>query len=185
MTSISRTEETAGPAADGAHYRDAMSRMGSSVTIVTSAGPAGPAGFTATAVASVSDDPPTILVCVNRASRSHGPLTMNGVFCINVLADGMADLAEIFAGRGLPDGADTVEERFAHGEWARLATGSAVLVGAVAAFDCHLDREIDSPTHAVLFGRVAALVMAEPPQVGAEPLTYSFGGFGSFVPLAG
>ena len=169
MTSISRTEETAGPAADGAHYRDAMSRMGSSVTIVTSAGPAGPAGFTATAVASVSDDPPTILVCVNRASRSHGPLTMNGVFCINVLADGMADLAEIFAGRGLPDGADTVEERFAHGEWARLATGSAVLVGAVAAFDCRISEIVPVATHDIVIG----VVQAVRSDASGEPLVYA------------
>ena len=47
-------------------FRDAMSCMGAAVNIITTDGPAGRAGFTASAVCSVTDTPPTLLVCLNR-----------------------------------------------------------------------------------------------------------------------
>src|SRR4249919_1070826 len=66
-------------------FREAMSRYGAAVHVITTDGPAGKGGFTATAVCSVSDDPPTLLVCVNRKSQNGQILTANGVFCINTL----------------------------------------------------------------------------------------------------
>ncbi|MCB1395251.1 MAG: flavin reductase [Rhodobacter sp.] len=162
-------------------FRQAMRRPANAVAVVATGAPGARFGVTLTAVCSLSDNPPSVLACLYRESAALEPLRRNGTFSVNFLAAGQSDLASVFAGRGGLKG----EARFAPDAWTTLATGAPVLRGAVAAFDCHLDREIDSPTHAVLFGRVAALVMAEPPQVGAEPLTYSFGGFGSFVPLAG
>ena len=70
---------------DGAVFREAMSRLGAAVHLVTSAGPAGRTGFTATAVASVSDNPATLLVCLNRRSNSAPFVSQNGVFCVNTL----------------------------------------------------------------------------------------------------
>jgi flavin reductase len=66
-------------------FRDAMSRLGAAVHVVTSDGPAGKIGFTATAVVSVSDQPPTLLVCLNRRSASAPVLSTNRVFCVNTL----------------------------------------------------------------------------------------------------
>src|SRR5262245_66357120 len=68
---------------DGATFREAMSRLGAAVHVVTSAGPAGRTGFTATAVASVSDAPPTLLVCLNRRSISAPLPNANRVVCVN------------------------------------------------------------------------------------------------------
>lgn len=62
-------------------FRDGMSRLGAAVNIVTSDGPAGRLGFTATAVCSISDTPPSLLACMNRRSLQNGPLKRNGVFC--------------------------------------------------------------------------------------------------------
>ena len=80
-------------------FREAMSRYGAAVHVITTDGPAGKGGFTATAVCSVSDDPPTLLVCVNRKSQSGPILTANGVFCVNTLGADDEALSNMFAGR--------------------------------------------------------------------------------------
>src|SRR5271169_6988178 len=84
---------------DVAAFRDAMARLGAAVHVVTSAGLAGKTGFTATAVCSVSDQPATLLVCLNRRSNSAPLLAQNGVFCVNTLGAADSNLADIFAGR--------------------------------------------------------------------------------------
>jgi flavin reductase len=67
-------------------YRDAMARLGAAVNIVTTDGRAGRAGFTASAVCSVTDNPPTLLVCMNRGSSAYACVRENGVVCVNVLS---------------------------------------------------------------------------------------------------
>src|SRR6516164_975855 len=92
-------------------FREAMSKLGAAVHVVTTAGPGGKAGFTATAVCSVSDAPPTLLVCLNRRSQGAPILRENKVFCVNTLGDGGAEIADIFSGRtGIAGG-----DRFARG----------------------------------------------------------------------
>src|SRR5438270_3584260 len=80
-------------------FREAMSRLGAAVHVVTTAGPGGRAGFTATAVCSVSDAPPTLLVCLNRKSQGGPTLRENMVFCVNTLGADCEALADVFAGR--------------------------------------------------------------------------------------
>src|SRR5882724_1814343 len=96
-----------------AEFREAMSRLGAAVHVVTTSGPGGKTGATATAVCSVSDSPPTLLVCINRRSQTNPVVLENGVFCVNTLGDGGAEIADIFAGRTGLKGT----ERFAIGEW--------------------------------------------------------------------
>src|SRR5919206_2511438 len=80
-------------------FREAMSRLGAAVHVITTAGPGGKTGATATAVCSVSDAPPTLLVCLNRRSQTNPILQQNGVFCVNTLGAGAIEIADIFAGR--------------------------------------------------------------------------------------
>ncbi|NJL08392.1 MAG: flavin reductase [Methylacidiphilales bacterium] len=134
-------------------FRDGMSRVGAAVHIITTGGAAGRAGFTATAVASVADDPPTVLVCLNRNGRSGAVLAENGVFCVNTLAAEHQALADVFAGRGGIGG----EERFLHGTWEHLATGAPVLSGALVAFDCRVVDLRPVATHQILIGQVEAI----------------------------
>lgn len=82
-------------------FRDGMARLASAVHIITTDGPAGRYGFTATAVCSVSDAPPTLLVCVNQASSSLHALLSNGRLCVNTLASGQQLVAHAF-GSGRP-----------------------------------------------------------------------------------
>ena len=135
-----------------AAFREAMSRLGAAVHVITTAGPGGKAGSTATAVCSVSDAPPTLLMCLNRRSQTNPPVVENGVFCVNTLGDGGAEIADIFAGRTGVLGT----ARFATGEWTTLSTGSPVLVSAVVAFDCRIVEVRSVGSHNVFFGAVEA-----------------------------
>ena len=132
-------------------YRDAMARLGAAVSIVTTDGPTGRAGFTASAVCSVTDDPPTLLVCLNRASSAYESVTKNGVVCVNVLAARHEGLARLFGGKVPAD------ERFAAAIWSVLETGAPVLADSPACFDCRVIEVANVGTHDVLFCRVLAL----------------------------
>lgn len=141
-----------------AQFRDAMSRLGAAVHVVTTAGPAGTAGFTATAVASVSDQPATLLVCLNRRSQVTPILQENRVLCVNTLRAGADPTADLFAGRtGVP-----MAERFATIAWNTLATGAPVLPSAVIAFDCQVVEVKAVGTHNVIIAGVVALHLGEP-----------------------
>jgi flavin reductase len=131
-------------------FREAMSRLGAAVHVITTAGPGGKAGATATAVCSVSDAPPMLMMCLNRRSQTNPVVLENGVFCINTLGAGGAEIADIFAGRTGVQGSD----RFNTGEWTVLATGSPVLVPAVIAFDCRISEVRSVGSHNVFFGAV-------------------------------
>ena len=79
-------------------FRAAMANLSAGVNIVTTDGPRGRAGITVSAACSVTDEPPTMLVCVHRASRAHDVLAGNERVCVNVLGSGQQDLALRFAG---------------------------------------------------------------------------------------
>ena len=138
---------------EAALFREAMSRLGAAVHVVTTAGPAGKTGFTATAVCSVSDQPATLLICLNRRSNSAPMLRNNGVFCVNTLRAGEENIADIFAGRTGVRAAD----RFASGEWTTLKTGSPVLTSAVVALDCRVIEVKAVASHDVYFAAVEAI----------------------------
>lgn len=138
-------------------FRDAMARLGAAVTVLTTDGPAGGrAGITASAVCSVTDDPPTLLACLNRGGASTPAFLANGVFCVNVLSARHRALSDAFAGVPRRLG---VPERFAAGgaAWGALATGAPALADAVACFDCEVEEAVEKGTHTVLFGRVRAV----------------------------
>ncbi|PTM42424.1 flavin reductase family protein [Bosea sp. 124] len=153
---------------EAALFRDAMARVASAVHIVTTIGPHGRIGLTATAVASVSDAPPTVLVCIARPSRTLAVIEASGVFCINTLPGDGDELAEIFASRRGIEG----EARFGSRRWGSLATGAPVLQDAVAAFDCRLVAAHDVATHRILIGEVLGLGGAAKSPAGATSLIY-------------
>ena len=104
-------------------FREAMSRLGAAVHVITTDGPSGKTGFTATAVCSVSDAPPTLLVCLNRSATSMPILRGNGVFCVNTLRAGdEIDRRHLRRPHQVARGA-----RFDTGEWRTLTTGSPAL----------------------------------------------------------
>jgi flavin reductase (DIM6/NTAB) family NADH-FMN oxidoreductase RutF len=140
------------PCVDAGEFRAAMRELAAGVTIVTAGTADGRRGLTATAVCSVSADPPTLLVCVNRSTEGHAAIAQSRAFCVNVVGAEQRSLAERFAGRDGTHGA----ERFAFGRWDRLVTGVPVLGDAVAAFDCRVIEALSWTTHTIFIGAVAA-----------------------------
>lgn len=134
-------------------FRDAMARLGAAVNVVTTDGPAGRAGFTASAVCSVTDTPPMLLVCVNRANESYAATKQNGVLCVNVLTHAQQALSPVFG--GLTDIAP--ERRFGFGSWTTISTGAPALIGAAVSFDCRISKIVPAGTHDVLFCEVEDL----------------------------
>jgi len=139
-------------------FREAMSRVATAVHVVTTDGPGGRVGATVSAFCSVSDEPPSILVCINRASRLHASLLKNRVFCVNTLSEGHEDVSDAFAGRGQLD----MEDRFARTTWTALATGCPGLDDARLSVDCEVFSVSEVGTHSVIIGSVRDVRMREP-----------------------
>lgn len=129
-------------------YKAAMRRFATGVTIVTSVGDDGRVhGFTANAFASVTADPPMLLICVNRSAQSHPLISAAGRFCVNILTLDQQAVAERFAKSG-------VEDRFEGLVWHAGTTGSPVIDGSLAYFDCTLAEEHSAGTHTIFLGTV-------------------------------
>jgi len=152
-------------------FKQAMRRFTGAVSVVTTRGPNGEQrGVTATAVCSLSVDPPAVIACINRQTGVGQFAPTSGIFCVNVLTEGQREVAEVFAGRTAHSGAD----RFAVGLWREHEVGAPVLSDAVANFACRIDRSIDFATHVILVGEVVQTVIG-PKQ--DQPLLYFDGAF--------
>lgn len=154
--------------ADSASFKAAMRHVPTGVTVVTTLKDGEPRGITVNAFASVSADPPMLLICVNREARSYLFISASGLFCVNVLSGEQRELAERFSGR--------VRERQFEGVAYDLdATGAPVLRDAIAHFDCELAEEHHVGSHSIMIGRVLSCT-ARP----GSPLGYFNGGFHDF-----
>ncbi len=140
-----------------AAFRDAMSRFGASVHVVTTAGGHGRGGVTISAACSVTDTPPTVLICLNRSSPVNTLIRSNGIFCINTLPSHGEKLSKAFAGQNeLP-----MDHRFELADWTVLETGAPSLVGARVSIDCHVSEMTEVGTHTVIFGQVTGLALGD------------------------
>lgn len=149
-------------------FRAAMRRLAGTVTIVTVRSGEICHGTTATAVTSVSMDPPSMLVCINRDSRLHAYLLKEATFCVNVLHADNVDASRIFAS---PVSAD---ERFAGGDWQLMDQGAPWLADAQASIFCIKDRVIEYGSHTIFIGRVTDVKIRE----DISPLIYRDGSYG-------
>ncbi len=100
-------------------FKQAMRHLAGGVTIIATEHKGCRAGLAATAVCSVSADPPTLLVCINSGASAHNSIRASGRFSVNLLATGQNGVARCFSGETGLKG----EERFAVGEWWPLVTG--------------------------------------------------------------
>jgi cob(II)yrinic acid a,c-diamide reductase len=134
-------------------YRDAMARYAGHVQIVTTERDGLRRGVTVTASCSVSDEPPTVLVCLNRINPRNALFFEGDSFALNTLSARHRLLAEAIAGFGnLPE-----EERFGRGLWDTIVTGAPTLIDAAAVFDCRITDRKEMSTHTVVFGEVVGL----------------------------
>ena len=133
-------------------FRNAMARVCAPVSVITTKGPAGRGGFTATAMCSVTDEPPTLLVCMNAGSAQAETFVENGCFCVNVLTGEHRDLAGLFAG-----GEQNMDARYAGADWVDLRSGNQALANAIVSFDCRLADSHRVGTHNILIGEITEI----------------------------
>ncbi|WP_075794986.1 flavin reductase [Massilia putida] len=136
-------------------FRNAMANLPAAVNIVTTAGPAGRCGVTATAVCSVSDTPPTLLFCLNRNSTTLSAFAQNRHLCVNVLPAECDELAKHFAGMsGL-----SMEDRFAAADWTTDGITVPRLHGALVSLAGRVVDMTEVGTHAVIYAQVDDIVI--------------------------
>ena len=142
---------------DPSLYRRACGRFATGVAIVTAADSAGtPHGLTINSFASLSLDPPLVMVAIDRRVAFIDVFEKHGAFAVNILRDQQRELSNRFA--VLPEG------RFAGVEWSGGVTGSPVLEGAIGVIECRIERAFDAGDHRVLVGlAIAAEVGAGKP----------------------
>jgi flavin reductase (DIM6/NTAB) family NADH-FMN oxidoreductase RutF len=131
-------------------FRDAMRHLAGGVSVITVGRGKDITGMTVTSVSSLSVDPPSLIVSINRASSSWPLLERHGFFGVNILTADQLDIAERFTGKGGLKGA----ERFAGAEWIPGASGVPLLAGALAAIDCEVEDIVERHSHAIVIGRV-------------------------------
>ena len=146
-------------------FRTAMRQVASSVTIIAGELDGMRRGLTATAVCSLSFDPPSLLVCIGRSAAAHDIIVQSRRFSVNVLSTGQQDLARIFSGEGQVSG----DDRFRHGRWRSLVTGAPILMGSVVNFDCELSQAVEASTHTVLLAATVGVLVDE----SKPPLLYA------------
>ncbi|WP_372843930.1 flavin reductase [Psychrobacter sp.] len=132
-------------------FRDAMSLLTTAVNVVTTKGSSGAHGFTASAVCSVTDTPPTLLVCMNQTARSHAHFIENRTLSVNVLGAQHEPISNAFASKLCS------EERFQQGSWTTLVTGAPILEDALVSFDCEIEDVQQVGTHSVFMCRVVGI----------------------------
>ena len=147
-------------------FRQVLGRLAAGVTLVTSRDAEGAAcGLTATAVCSVSLDPPMVLACVDRGTNTHAGIEASGCYAVNLVGRTDSDLAVRFARSGGDKFVGlTVESR---------VTGAPVLARAVGFCDCAVERVVPAGDHTVFIGRVVEAEVLHPEQ--REPLIYHLG----------
>ena len=150
-----------------ADFLEGMSRAAATVNIITTAGPAGRAGLTVSAMTSVSADTPkpTLLICINASSAGGAAIIENGVFAVNVLGEMQAGVSDVFAGRSGEQG----DAKFGCASWRAGETGAPMLDGALVTFDCRITAHRQVGTHHVVFGEVEAVRFAD----AGRPLIYA------------
>ena len=153
---------------DTAQFRNLMRHQAGAVTIIAVGRTGYRTGLTATAMCSLSDAPPMILICVNKSASAHAPIKAAGCFSVNVLAKDQVELAKRFSSKKLEGDA-----RFDNAAWITMRTGAPLLRGAIANLDCELADEHVFETHSIFIGRIKDGQFNEK----AEPLLYFRGDF--------
>lgn len=134
-------------------FKAALKHLAGSVTILATGQGKERRGLTATAVCTLSADPPSMIACVNRSASAQPALVESKVFSINILSDRQAELATLFGGGSGLKGSD----RFQTSDWIDSEYGTPHVRNAVANIDCALVNAHDYHTHTVLIGKVIAL----------------------------
>jgi flavin reductase (DIM6/NTAB) family NADH-FMN oxidoreductase RutF len=160
-----------GPAASGrrqlssTEFREVIGHFASGVTVISTTTAEGKFGTTASAVSSLSVEPPMVLICMNKSSATGQAVSAAGAFAINILSEDQRELAERFATKA-PD-------KFAGAPHTAGRLGQPLLDGALAHLECHVIEEVTGGTHTVFLAEVETASAS-----AGIPLAYFRGKFG-------
>lgn len=153
-------------------FRQVLGQFCTGITIITTMADAEPIGFACQSFAALSLDPPLVLFCPTKGSRSWHAIEASGKFCVNILAEQQRDICARFGSRE-PD-------KFTGIDWRPSELGSPVLDGALAHIDCTVHSAHDGGDHFVVFGSVQSL--SEVPTRKPRPLLFYRGQYTGIEP---
>ena len=153
-------------AVDPELFKQGLRRWASGVTVVTTKSGDKPHGMTVSAFSSVSADPPLVLVCANRNSRTHAVIREGGRFTVNVLASDQQDVSAVFSSSKLED------SRFDHVAWRPGLGGVPLIDGALVNLECRVEHSHDHGSHTIYIGYVDVAHVAD-----KRPLLYYDGAY--------
>lgn len=156
-------------ACDQRLYRKVVGHFATGVAVITATHDGVDHGMTASALASLSVEPPTLLVCLSRESVTHSAIHSAGAFGVNILTESQEEIAKRFAGTDRVQKFD--ELRVRHGE-----LGQPLLLDALARLECRVAEPVTGGTHTIFLGTVQSAEADE-----GAPLTYFRGRFGRFL----
>ena len=152
---------------DQALFRDVIGRFASGVTVITTRAEGRDFGTTASAVSSLSMDPPMLLVCLNTESETQRAIHASMRFAVNILGEDQAEVAYRFAKKS--------GSKFVEGDIVRAPTDIPMLAQAIARLECRVREKVGAATHTVFLAEVEHASGEE-----GSPLTYFRGRFGRF-----
>lgn len=157
-----------------ADFQRAMASFAAGITAITTQRDGCPVGIIATSVCSLSADPPSIIVCVNKDSSVHDAILQEGRFAVNLLSVAHCDVVQRFQSH-------KGDARFEPDIWASLETGAPILVNAAVALDCELLDRHDGYSHSIIVGGIKATRLADAPH--ADCLLWHDRAYACSVPL--
>ena len=134
---------------DPVEFRSIIGNFATGVTVITCAAGEEMQGMTANAVTSLSLDPVMVLICVDKATHTHGVLERGGAFAVNILGEHQEDVSRLFAKRAEPEIGTLRGERFRRGD-----TGVPILEDCLAFIECRVVQVLEGGDHSIFVGEV-------------------------------
>lgn len=133
------------------HFKLGMRRLAAGVSLITTVNNDVRHGLVATAVNSVTADPPTLLVCINKNASAHNHVEEAGILCVNILSEDHQGVAGRFS-----SSVDR-EKRFEQGEWRSIVTGAPALVNSLVSFDCQVRQVVPYQSHSIFLAEIVGV----------------------------
>ncbi|MGV0851196.1 3-hydroxy-9,10-secoandrosta-1,3,5(10)-triene-9,17-dione monooxygenase reductase subunit [Mycolicibacterium phlei] len=153
-------------------FRNVLGQFCTGITVITTVHEDKPVGFACQSFAALSLDPPLVLFCPTKVSRSWQAIEASGRFCVNVLHEDQQHVSARFGSRE-PD-------KFAGIDWHLSPLGSPIIEGSLAHIDCTVHSVHDGGDHFVVFGAVHSL--SDVPEQKARPLLFYRGQYTGIEP---
>jgi flavin reductase (DIM6/NTAB) family NADH-FMN oxidoreductase RutF len=163
--------EAAGTRDLEAQFKAAMRRLASGVGLITTVSGGRRFGMTATALCSLSIDPPALAICINQGASMYGHLVARGAFCVNLLREDQSDLCRSFS-------AAPSEARFGFGSWHEDEDEMPYLRDSQASIFCRVGPAMSFASHTMFVGEVIKIIVDD----AIAPLVYLDGRYFAIKP---